>query len=339
MTGTRSVSDTHEVFGIPTVLTEVERVELVGLLSALWEATYGQPVADLEEDLSRCRAYFDPTVRGHKLRERLGLLRSAPSDARKAMRIASPQVVIEAGLGRLIVGVEARLLLDMLATNPDASDGHVVISRKAIRDAEQKALSVYRGWCRRRLEEVVALQVGRGTEVLQAIAVGVVLALLVNRSTSAKRAIVLPSDDQTRDEISVAVFKSAERFAEIVSSGRGRSASEFRFRGGYGVSEARRRLAHRLVVVKSQGDSDERIYIPESLRSDVVSFIGRDLARRVSLTREALASGYDSLVDAYRTHATVLANRSLVFERAADTDALRNELISVFDHARGTKGK
>jgi hypothetical protein len=245
---------------------------------------------------------------------------------------------VDAGDKILLIGVEGRLMIALLE-HQNLSKGHLVFPSADVAITEQKALQIYRGWSRGRLNQVIALQSGRGTEVLQAISVGLVIALLANRSDSRTRAVIR-WDHSTAEgkQIDEAIHAGAERFASVISGSRGgRSAGEQRLKGGYALSEARRRLAHRLAVEPDSRSGGERLYVPAEYRDEVVRFLANDLARRPSLSREKLASAFDQLVNEFRSTAGQLAHRSMVFERAADTRALREQLIDIFSLGRQQK--
>ncbi|WP_147434741.1 hypothetical protein [Micromonospora musae] len=315
------------------MLAKSEATALLADLSHLWRLTYGQAVGDPLADLAKCKKFFDPLTRGQSLRERLAELPSTPTALRRGLSRLGPPTVIDGGDDALLVGVEGRLLIEILEAEITVDDDFIVISPSSVTDAEHKALAVYRSWCVARLTQVIDLRSGRGKEVMQAISVGVVLALLVNRSDGPEKAVVQPDPDSPESElISSAVFSGAERFAKVITGSDGRSTSEQRLRGGYGVSEARRRLAPKLAVAKRGGDV--LVYIPAVHRAEVVDFIARDLARRPGLTEDKLAVAFDQLAIAFRAKSGNLAHQSMNFERPADTMDLRASLLSSFTQSR-----
>ncbi len=334
-----SENDERRVFGVPLVLTAREREFLVEDLTYLWDLTYGHHASVLSEDVERCRRFFDPILRGLSLRERLAKLAPAASEVAERMRKYGEPLVVEAGEGILLVGVETRLVLELLGTSP-GTRGHIVISPEAAGAAEREAMRIYRGWSLSRLRQVIDLRAGVGKEVMQAVAVGVVLALLVNRSDSPERA-VRQRESSTADveDVNRAIYECANSFADALTARNSRSASEQRLKGGYGLTEARRRLAHRLVLSDDPSyDGMRLVYIPKMYRDEVISFLGRDLARRPSLTVDRLKSAFDDLVSRFRLSVGALAYRSMVFELPADTDELRSELLLVFQANRSSAG-
>ncbi|WP_158224197.1 hypothetical protein [Micromonospora wenchangensis] len=241
----------------------------------------------------------------------------------------------DVGEGTLLVGAEARIVLEILM-HEDLSDGLVVLSQSVTAAAEREALELYREWSTGRLVQVVKLRTGQGREVMQAIAVGLTLSILVNRSDTPERAV--PQWDNRDPEggpLNRAIFAGAERFAELISgNSRGRSQHQQQLVSGYALTEARRRLAHRMVIEKRGREKRGCLYIPQSYRDDVVTFLGRDLARRPSLSHDRLASAFDQLVAAFRASAGQLAYESVAFDRPAETHLLRGKLLNAFDHAR-----
>ncbi|GHJ57006.1 hypothetical protein Nm8I071_63130 [Nonomuraea sp. TT08I-71] len=331
-----SKKESHRtVFGVPVVLTASEVSVLTRDLTQLWLLTYGSLPGAIRGDKELCRRFFDPLVRGQSLRDRLATIPPTPQDlVRRLGRFGYP-LVTDVGEGTILIGVEGRLMLEILMEE-DLSDGHVVLSQSVTGAAEREALNLYREWSSGRLIQVVNLRAGQGREVMQAIAVGLTISILVNRSDSPERAV--PQWDNRDPEggpLNRAIFAGAERFAELVSGNRrGRSQHQQQLISGYALTEARRRLAHRLVIEKRDPDKKGRLYIPERYRDDVVAFLGRDLARRPTLNHDRLASAFDQLVAAFRASAGQLAYESVAFDRPADTHTLRRRLLDSFDRSR-----
>jgi len=335
MISRRSATSGRSLFGVPAVLASSEATSLMRDLTQLWRLTYEKSPADLTDDLRECRKFFDPLTRGQTLRDRLSGLPPTPQNLMHTLRPLGSPLVLEAGEETLIVGVEGRLLLSLLSEG-DMAEGFLVLSPESVADAEHRALDSYREWSQGRLSQVIDLRTGRGREVMQGIAVGLTIALLVNRSDAPERALKQwshASPDGVR--VDRAIYQGAERFAEAISGGRGnRSSGEQRLKGGYALTEARRRLAHRIEVVRGTRGTAALVYIPGEYRGEVIEYLGRDLARRQSLTEAALASAFDRLVVAFRSGTAELSHRSIAFERPADTRTLRADLIGAFERAR-----
>ncbi|MFD7715432.1 hypothetical protein [Streptomyces sp. NPDC059814] len=320
------------IFGVPLVLTKGEATAIRRDLDRLWTQCYSEPSGDLEADLDLCRRFFDPLARGGTLRDRLAELSAAPREVIQAGYVEP--LVTDVGGGVLLVGVEARVLLWLLDTK-DLDDGHIFLSPAEVAAMERMALDKYRAWSTARLNQVVALRSGRAAEVMQAVSVGLVIALLINRSDAPERAIPkMSKETPAGKQVNEAIYAGAERFAAVVVPKRSeRSAEERRLKGGYGLSEASRRLAHRLVTIKRPGGED-LIHIAQISRPEVVRFLGLDLARRAGLTSNVLETAFDELIRAFRAEAGELAHRSMIFERAADTRRLKSDLMAAFDEAR-----
>jgi hypothetical protein len=315
------------LFGLPSSLTAKEATALARILGALWVSTYGQPTGDLVEDLAVCHRLFDPVARGARLRDLLALLPPAPSTPPSVRKWITEPLVVRVDSVRQIVGLEARVILDLLTTRDLSTT--VTWTDPEIIAAHRAVASIYRAWSRQRLDQVIALRTGHAKEVMQAIAVGFVLALLVNRSTAPDRALqVVDIIDRPDDHVDGAVFAAAEAFAQRVSGRNDRSQAQHRLKGGYGVSEARRRLGEMLIR------DTNGMYIAPSSSDAVVVLLAEDLARRTRLTAESLAYGFDALVEAYRRSFVRMALKSPSHERAADTRALRARVLEAFEQAR-----
>jgi hypothetical protein len=325
--------DAGHVFGVPLALAAAEASQLRALLGELWELTYGDALGEAEEDLGRCRDFFDPTVRGFKLRDRIARLPEVPPDLYDAALKLPGELVTDAGDGRLIAGVEARLVLGLLDGGYRRREGgHWVLPPEAARAAESRALEVYRSWSLRRLDEAIALKSGRGREVLQATSVGIVLALLVNRADSPERAVMRPGEGDGHP-IDEALHSAAVAFADsITTTGRARKSDSRRLYGGYMLSEARRRLADKITGYP------EAVYVRPGAVDDVIRFLGSDLARREHLTAGQLSDALALLVKVFRDNALKLAAHSAIFERSSDTKELGVKLLASFTAAREKQG-
>ncbi len=328
-----ATSSSREIFGVPAVLAASECTALIRDLTQLWYLTYNQELSDIDGDIELCRRFFDPLARGHSLRERLSQLPATPVELLRSKR--GEPLVVNTGENTLIVGVEARILISLL-DDLDLEDNYVVLPPRDVAIAEGRALAVYQKWSRARLNQVIALRSGQGREVMQAISVGLVIALLINRSDVPERAVVRWSSGSVEGQrVDTAIHAGAERFAGAISKSRSnRSMGEQRLKGGYALSEARRRLAHRVVVIPNHSDDGELLYIPAKYKEEVISFLGKDLARRPGLTESLLSTGLDQLVEEFRAVAGRLAHESMVFERSADTRAVIKSLTSEFTLAR-----
>ncbi|MEV4062193.1 hypothetical protein [Nonomuraea dietziae] len=328
-------SSPRSLFGVPASQTHAERSTLIADLTALWISCYGSSLSDLHSDLNRCRHFFDPVARGQSLRSRLTEVNPAPTDVQERINSIGSPLAIDAGDGVVLVGVEARLLIDALKNHQDDSS-KLGIPESVISDTERTALDIYRTWTLHRLTQVIDLRNGRGKEPMQPVAVGLVIALLVNRSTTPDRALI-QRDHHTTDgkDVDFAIHAGAEAFANALATSRkGRSSGEQRLKGGYPLTEARRRLAHRLLVVAGNKPNEKLIFVPETAIDDVIRFLGSDLARRETVSSDNLEHAYKSLVTAFTDSTQALAYRSMVFDRKAETLDLGRRLLESFVLAR-----
>ena len=325
------MSENRNIFGIPAVLVSSEVHALTRGLSELWAAAYGQPLGSLTTDIELCRRYFDPLSRGNSIRERLAQLGPASAVVRRDLAQYGEPLVMRVDDTTMLVGVEARLVLDLLR---NAEGDHAVLSTSDINVAQGMALEFYRGLSTARLRQTLDLRAGRGREVMQAISVGLTVALLINRSDSRSRAIS-QRDPESVDgaDVDTAIFAGAERFADVIAGSRGsrRAVSEQKLKSGYALTEAKRRLAHRLVIERMKAKRHSLIFIPAEYRSEVVDYLGRDLARRAGLTADTLGVAFDQLLHAFQGEASKLAHRSMVFDRPGDTRRLRADLLEAFE--------
>ncbi|HET9895297.1 MAG TPA: hypothetical protein VFQ44_10220 [Streptosporangiaceae bacterium] len=323
--------DEGYVFGVPLTLTSAEASHLRATLCELWTLTYGQAPGDVEPDLERCRDFFDPTVRGFKLRERIASLPEVPSTPLDVTLKLPAEIVTDAGEGRLIVGVEARLVLGLLIDGYQRQPGgHWVVQPATARAAENRALHVYRSWSARKLGDAIALRTGRGREVLQATSVGIVLALLINRADNPDRAVMRPGEGAGHP-IDEALHSAALAFADGITTSRSRSSDSRRLHGGYILSEARRRLADKMSGYPGA------VYIRPDSVGDVIRFLGTDLARRETLTTSQLSDAFGRLVDVFRDNARKLAAHNAIFESPVGTRSLREDLLASFAQARANE--
>lgn len=319
------------MFGLPRTMTVADSAATVGYLTGLWSDSYGSlPGADLDADLEDCRRYFDPLLRGQTLRDRLGTLPDSPALPPRTSFAFSEPVIITLDDRHRLVGVEARLVIELLgAVVP--TGGYVSISEAEVLEATSRALRIYRRWASQRLRQVSALQRGAGTETLQAKAAGLVLALLVNRSTNAERAVVPDDASPVALGVEKAVFDGAEAFAAKIADRSERSQREHRFKGGYAVTEARRRLADLRI---ERGRKQSRYYLAPGSERRVINQLAGELAKRERLQADQLASAFDALVAAYRGEARTSVWLGGVHERPAETAQLREALLEAFDARR-----
>lgn len=307
------------LFGMPLVLDEedVRRVQRVA--TEAWELQSGRPPASFEEDLGELATWFHPKLRGATLRARLGDLEPL---ALSPTGIPSV-VLLPCGEGRGLLTPEGRAWLACSAEPRSRMGGQLVWVADQGHPLETRLLTLYRGWTRHRLEDVIEKQSGAGAPMLPT-AVALVLLLLVNGSLEEGRAIRRVRTPEAQAKIDGVVADVIAAFADSLAgpSSRGRSPKEFSLWGGYPLTEARRRLAGLLVVDPDEG----AIYLAPGNEERVTQFLAQDLARRRGLTSERLEEAFDALVDTYRRRLPDLSALGSGFERIGRTEALRERL-------------
>jgi hypothetical protein len=306
-----------DLFGLPLVLSRPRAVDLVADIEAAWAAQHGgaYPV-DLASDLKVLAAFFDPLAREATLRRRLDELPESLTELPDAL-------ALDVGAGRRIVTPEGRVVLELLRELlRDLSSTTVAIETSHLAAAEATLADFYRGLARRRLDKVRALAAGEAAPMLP-VAAGVVLLLLINRSTSKERALAQSAGDADQRAVIDSAFAPALRaFAETLTGepfqGRDATGGGLSLYQGYAFTEARRRLGSRLRL------EEQRLWIPEEDEHEVLAFVARDLKRRGGPDR-ALAA-FDALVENYRATLPRVANLQFAHERPAHTTRIRREL-------------
>lgn len=231
----------------------------------------------------------------------------------------------------MLITPEGRVALEILrgaaggsseqaAGGPDRET--VSLSPTDVAAAEHFLLESYRPWLQQRLLTVVALQSGTGP-VLHPAAIGLMLLLLVNRSTSEDTAITRASEESTRRLLDSAMAKPIAAFADELSPGE-RRLDHFSTYSGYPLTEARRRLN------QSLSPTNEFLYVRPGEEKRVMDFLAKDLARRRGLTVERLSSSFEQLVAEYRMQLATLASLGLAFERPGETERIRTQLLTAF---------
>lgn len=337
-------------FGLPSHLDRRTADTLLRDLTLLWQALFGA-TGPLGEDLERLRRWFDPVAQGERLRREIAILPAPPP---LQGRVLEP-LVVAVGEGRMLITPEGRCALELLhrklevapAEVPVAGTGTPLDSESApgsaspgialsdATDLERILLDVYRVWSRHRLDGVVRLLHGLD-KPLQVPAAGLVLALLVNRSTAPNRAMIRYKSPARRQQVDQAFFGPVRAFTLRLAPKTRADPTKWRLVSGWMAGEARRRLSDAVVLERPSRDSDERLFIQEDRVGQVLDTVVRDLRRghRAPVDQELLAQAFDDLVEAYRASVPPLAAHGLVHERPGDTARLRADLLARFprDH-------
>jgi len=317
--------------GLAGVLTRSQGRAWLGSLEQLWAITMAAPLGDVREDLEKLRGWFDPVAQGSRLRRDLQILSAPPP----TWNDPGPPLTLAVSDGKHLVTPEGRCAMQILgAALSQSSAGDLYISDDTLRDAERLLLHTYRVWSRHRLNTVVSLLEG-ASKPLQISAAGVVLALLVNRCTSAERALTRFAQGAGRDVIDEAFFAAVNAFATTLNTRTRGNPSNARLISGWALYEAGRRLGDALVLKDARGGKDGSVWIAAAATPDVLATVARDLTRgrRGRATIDALAAAFDSLVEALRSHLPSLAGYGLSHERPLETAALRQQLLVAYREA------
>lgn len=301
---------------------------LVASLSAIWQLSMGTSVSELECDLELCRRWFDPVAQGQRLRREVQTIPRIPEH----MWDPGPPMTLNVSRARSLVTPEGRCLLDLLVHLPHDPRGQLISDAHLV-PYDRLLAHLYREWARHRIHSVIDLLAGE-KKPLQIPAAGVVIALLVNRSTSPDRALIRFPSGAARDVIDEAFFKAVESFAQTLAPKR-RPTRDPRLISGWMLYEARRRLSDDVLIVEgARPDTEGRIWIDEAKQDQALEVVARDLSKghRARVTTESLAKAFDALVATFRSETARLAGFGLAHERPANTKRIRDALVERFRH-------
>lgn len=303
--------------GLEAAQPRTEAEALASALEALWSATIG-PLRDLDGDLATLKHYFDPVATGARLRRDLARLAPAPPSA---LALGAPHV-LTVDEHRRLISPEGRVALAVLRDALLRDSDPVLVADVDVREAERRLLDLYRAWSRHRIDQVLALQSG-SDKPLQMPAVGLLLALLVNRADDPARAVWLPADAAELRRIDRAFIEPADRFAKTLMPSLKHNAAKESLRQGWWLGEITRRIPAALVA------QDDRLYVVPGGHEQALELAARELSGR-PVDAAAVAEAFDVLVDTFRARVASLAAFDLAFERPNDTARLRGELIDAY---------
>jgi len=322
---TLTPSDT--IVGLQGTLAPADRDHLEQTLLAIWRATMGGDPGPLESDLAACRKWFDPVAQGQRLRRELPGIRAL------AEHVSDPgdPFTFKVGRGVVLVTPEGRCALELLRGLPRGVPAHF-ISEADLLPYDRLLAHLYRDWSRHRIASVVSLLAGEN-KPLQIPAAGVLVALMVNRSTREDRALKRFASGAARDAIDDAFFAAVQSFVKAITPGQ-KQRMDPRLISGWMLHEVARRLGNQILVVEAAGPNTEgRVWIVEDGEALAIERLVRDLTRgrRVRVTAETMAAAFDALVSSFRAHSVALASFGLTHERPANTQRLRREILDGFD--------
>ncbi len=310
-----------DLFGMPLVIVREDLEHAREVLERAWRVQAGRALADFEADLERLANWFHPRLRGQTIRERIIHLPELEVGAAQL----PATVLLPCGDRRYLVTPEGRAWLECAREPRSAPGDQFVFSAEQSLPLEGKLLAVYRAWSRHRIEDVIEKRTGAGAPMLPP-AAGIVLLLLVNRSLDRRTAIRRVREQATQRRIDDVIADVLEPFANELAgaSRRGRRREHFSLWSGYPLTEARRRLAGRLVLNGDQG----LVYVDGAREDEIVDFVARDIARRRGVTADRVDAAFTALVEAYRARLDDLSGLGSGFERVARTEALRDRLLA-----------
>jgi hypothetical protein len=310
-----------DLFGMPLVIAREDLEHACEVLERAWRLQAGHAPRDFDADVDRLANWFDPRLRGQTVRKRIIAL---PELEPGAARLPAT-VLLPCGDQRYLVTPEGRAWLACAREPRSASADQFVFSAEQSLPLERKLLAAYRAWSRHRINDVIEKRTGAGAPMLPP-AGGIVLLLLVNRSLDRQSAIRRVREPAKQRKIDEVVADVLEPFANelAAASRRGRRREHFSLWSGYPLTEARRRLAGRLVLDSDQG----LVYVDGSREDEVVEFVSHDISRRRGVTEDRIDAAFAALVEAYRGRLDDLSGLGSGFERVARTDALRERLLA-----------
>lgn len=262
------------------------------------------------------RDYFNPIAQGRRLRAALAHL----TPSQEPLPSYSDELLITLREGRRLITPEGRVVLWCLQRASQAG-GMVVIDPSLLAEGERALLAIYRSWVQQRIRGVANLTADAGP-ALHPLGLGMLLFLLMNRSTSERRALRRsPSgaDDDSRRRFQAldnAIADVVSAFVDGLVPGRKYDRRQISLRSGWQLTEARRRLA------ASLSDSPDEIYVKEGEDDRVTEFVGRELRRR-DITRARFEESFDAMAARYRERLPALAKLGLAFGRPIETRQLR----------------
>jgi len=318
-------------------------VALYDALVVLWEWAYSS-LDVLEHDLDACRRYFNPVLTGRTVRERLGALPPPPP----IESIPMSPMTFDCGDGKLLPSPEGRAALELLGTVLDGTHDPVERNLELELPLVERVLAVYSDVSRHRLQQVIDLQ--EGVEPLRIPSIGVVLVLLINRSTSPERALVRHETGRAKGTIDRAFYAAVDAFASRVAPSRRRATAKESLIKGWTLHEAVRRMPHAIIlqdedVDESREDSGEvasgsgqrrvrKVYVDATLEDRVIDVLGRELADRGKIRPDVLEEALDDLIGEFRQHLSELAIYGLAYERPHETERTRRRVLAAYQVAR-----
>ena len=316
------------LLGISGSITAEKVDQQIQDLSKAWEVVFKKPVSNLDDDLNATRRWFDPVARGQRLRREIAKLDPMPN----GLAGLKPPLTVQVEEGKLLVTPEGRCVLDLLQGLPRGRTVHNV-TQAEITPYERRLAKLYQSWSRHRLNSVVSLLEGTYRPI-QIPAAGIVVALLVNRSTSPDRALIRFTSDPERGVVDKAFFAPIQKFSDILWPERRKSEISAHLITGWMVYEVRRRIGSAVVINDEREGKNGSLWIDSEYESSVIEVVARDLVRghRVRVDKDRFLQAFDGLVAELRRESKALAGFGLSHERPRNTTRLRNLFADRLSH-------
>jgi hypothetical protein len=309
----------HTLFGVSRGLEADERAAIRTYLSSAWQAQHGRPPSTLSVDLEVLGNLFRSHVQAKRLRaaaEQLGV-------------IAEPRPVLPAAVfvpvddKRGFLTPEGRVLLDEL----DRTDEHAehVLTRDALLTASALIADFYGSRHRLWMQKELA-----GGDVRPA-TLGFAVFLLINNSVGIQRALLLPSAQAEEEALAGRVLPVINAFTVGVGGSPLKPRERERLRSNWIITEAKRQMGR--FISRSDDDRTVRFWIDAKREADLIQELGRQLARRKTLTGAALSSTLAETLSAYDEARPMLTSWGLAHERAGHTRQMVDALTAAYTRA------
>jgi hypothetical protein len=320
------MNQNESLLGLTGFIDRGKVEDLIHSLTLLWKLSTGLEINTLESDLELCRRWFDPVAQGQRLRRDLPGIPPLPPGSHDP----GPPLTFEVTSTQKLITPEGRCAIDLLK-QLDPRQTVYVLDDSATCYYDRVLGSLYLKWSRHRINSVVDLLRGED-KPLQIAAAGVVLALLVNRSTSPARALKRFPVGAAQDIVDAAFFRAVEAFSRTLAP-KQRATRDPKLISGWMLYEARRRLGEDLLIMEtSRPDSGGNVWIDERRQEMAIDVVARDLSRghRTRITPTLLSTAFDELVDAFRAETGQLAGFGLAHERPVNTGRIKTLLLERF---------
>ena len=169
-------------FGFSPTLARARAHAISDDLSVLWRRQMGKSIGDLNADLESLDRWFNPLISGGKLREQLTGLEPVERD----LEVGQP-FILNLPRARCLVTHEGRLLMGELhAALQENHRDPVVLSATRFDSAIEALILCYRDLVHRKIDSITKYQDLDRAPALHPAGIGVLLFLLINRSTRPK---------------------------------------------------------------------------------------------------------------------------------------------------------